>query len=201
MREVFGVPTMAAESPDCTVGFGLFYDWKYALRFELSGEASPPIAAFTRAFFRLQTLLRSVFSEDEEVHPLLRFHDYRKEKHRFKECGFSPPKTFSKEIVRFVDGDGERYREVLLLVPARLGDQNVSAALWASLTKDLHIKPSADLRAYLVSFKRKILIHAYDDRGVDFASPNRSEMQPLFDKHHSWLLAHDLEYMESVFSP
>ncbi len=51
----------------------------------------------------------------------------------------------------------------------------------------------------LVDFQRGILVHVYDDRGMDVISSDRHVLEPLYRDFQDQLLDHDRRRMAGVF--
>ncbi|MDJ0535756.1 MAG: DUF3885 domain-containing protein [Xenococcaceae cyanobacterium MO_207.B15] len=55
-------------------------------------------------------------------------------------------------------------------MPIAINDTNYQAILWAICSKDLGIQPSAKIDCYFIDFKKQIIAHPYDDRGMDIVA-------------------------------
>ena len=64
---------------------------------------------------------------------------------------------------------------------------------------ELGVSPVAPVQSKLLDPDKGVLVHAYDDRGMDVTSIERSETQSLYEKHKAWLLDHDRKRMAAVF--
>jgi len=51
--------------------------------------------------------------------------------------------------------------------------------------------PFPPVIAFLVDFDRDILLHVYDDRGVDVTALDRATLLPLYRSRAEWLLDYD----------
>ena len=60
-------------------------------------------------------------------------------------------------------------------------------------------RPSTDDRIYFVNRTRKIILHMYDDRGMDLIAANRSDLQPIYDEHKNWILDYDRKRIAETF--
>ena len=60
-------------------------------------------------------------------------------------------------------------------------------------------RPRTDDRVYFVNQTRNVILHMYDDRGLDILAANRSDLQAIYDTYKPWLLDYDRVRMEKVF--
>ena len=72
--------------------------------------------------------------------------------------------------------------------------------LWVQIATDLGIGPIAPVQSKLVDPARGVLVHAYDDRGMDVTSLERGETQGLYEAYETWLLDYDRPRMASAFA-
>ncbi|MTH64542.1 DUF3885 domain-containing protein, partial [Paracoccus shanxieyensis] len=52
---------------------------------------------------------------------------------------------------------------------------------------------------YIIDRSRSVILHIYDDRGMDVAAGHPSALRPLYEKFNCWLLDHDREKMDLIF--
>lgn len=71
--------------------------------------------------------------------------------------------------------------------------------LWNQIAADLGVGPQAPVQSKLVDPARGVLVHAYDDRGMDVTSLGASATQGLYRSHKAWLLDYDRPRMAEVF--
>jgi len=50
-----------------------------------------------------------------------------------------------------------------------------------------------------VNRTRNLILHMYDDRGLDLIARHRSDLQAIYDAHKSWVLDYDRHRIERVF--
>ncbi len=73
--------------------------------------------------------------------------------------------------------------------------------LWCAFSSDFGIiKPNPGARVYLFNFKKNIMIHPYDDRGMDIVGPNKRLLKELYHDFNGYLLDYDRAAMDAVFS-
>jgi hypothetical protein len=54
-------------------------------------------------------------------------------------------------------------------------------------------------RLYLASPSRGVLLHPYDDRGLDVVGTTTDSIRSAYEQFRDWLLRHDLEKMTRAF--
>jgi hypothetical protein len=83
------------------------------------------------------------------------------------------------------------------IAPRRIGYKLI---LQAKANDDYHLRRlRTDDRVYFVNRTRNIILHMYDDRGLDLIASHRSDLQAIYDAHKSWVLDYDRERIEKVF--
>jgi hypothetical protein len=111
-------------------------------------------------------------------------------------------KAISEWRARLDPGEPEQWEEDFIWrafdVTSDLGSQD--ALLWSSLTYEMPIEPKAPLISHLLDLERGILLHVYDDRGMDVSALTASPLLPFFTKFDDWLLDHDRGRMEAAFA-
>jgi len=60
-------------------------------------------------------------------------------------------------------------------------------------------RPRTCDRVYFVNRTRNLILHMYDDRGLDIMGARRSDIQLIYDAHRSWILDYDRARIERVF--
>lgn len=191
---------------------GLFYSFDQALRFELGREefgTDRPIRRFVQAHERATTVSQTLFRDSDEVFVLLSSYGMEKpEKKRLKPlklCGIKRhkihylcgnPQSDDDHIAEF-GIDLFRHWDV-----ARIEDEQViSEILWLGIASEMAIEPSfrGSLSAYIVDISRGLILHVYDDRGMDVIATKNEPLNELFTIHRTWLLGSHLPEMIAMF--
>jgi hypothetical protein len=78
----------------------------------------------------------------------------------------------------------------------------VDAILWANIASELGVTPKAHWlpRIFISDFERRLILFAYDDRGMDVIAMAREPLQPIYDQFGDWLLDHDRARMDTHFA-
>ena len=71
--------------------------------------------------------------------------------------------------------------------------------MWGTLANELGIRPRSQCDLYLFDFEIAILVHPYDDRGMDIIGSNQDILKRTYDKFNNWLMDEDREQMMSYF--
>lgn len=191
---------------------GLFHSFDHALRFELGGESlgmDRPILRFTQAHERAKAVSQTLFRNSSEVFVLLSSCGMEKpEKKRLKPlklCGVkrsdisylcSYPQQKDDNTAEF-GSDLFRHWDV-----AQLKDrETVSEILWLGIASEMPIEPGfhGSLGAYLVDISEGLILHVYDDRGMDVIATKPAPLQELFKAYQAWLQQSDLPAMTAMF--
>lgn len=74
--------------------------------------------------------------------------------------------------------------------------------LWCAFVRDFApMSPNPGCGVYLIETAKGILVHPYDDRGMDVVGSGVDILRDLYGKHGKWLLGHDIGTMRRIFSP
>lgn len=203
LEAAFGVP----EFPDC-----LFYQFRYALRFELGGEElgmERPVARFLRAIDRSRRVVETLFASSTDLVTV--FSSFASDeppvasvKEALDDCGFNASgliciRSTPQHDLEHIEQFGEDLFRHWFSRP--LPDQHgMDELLWCSLAAEMPITPSARLISYIVDPSLRLVAHPYDDRGMDLVAMERAPLQPLYSNYRQWLTADDLDRMDATFA-
>lgn len=196
LYEVFGERAFEA---------GLFYANEPALRFELSRGGSR-VEQFTQAYDRAREIARFAFRDSASLAVVLAwFGEGPPVRHMdvfrsLRACGVRMGRPRSC-WTRWYEADEYDPAEQRILVAFRVDPSALDGLLWGALAVDLGIRPRLLARVYLADPGRGLLLHPYDDRGMDAIGPDRERLRELFARFRDCLLAYDLARMEAFFAP
>jgi len=185
----------------------LFYNFPGGLRFKLSSGGSPLDQALT-ALRKATVICDDVFGEEETilVHlqafaPASRF-GLRKKLCELHIAGIFVPKVRdvwleAEDQTDEVDGSSCWVNCAFEVSTAKL--QNL---LWCAVTADFgaSLRPNPHCRVYLLNLTKGIVVHPYDDRGMDVISRRTSALAGLYERHNDLLLEYDMEAMRETFA-
>ncbi|WP_420586486.1 DUF3885 domain-containing protein [Ruegeria sp.] len=203
IQEMFGVQELP---------HGLFYSFDLALRFELGGEEfgmERPMRRFTQANERSKAISKKFFENSPEVFVLLSSYGMEQpdkkrlaplklcgiEQSEFKYLGKTPQQD-NDHISEF-GSDLFRHWDVVKLKDR----QSISEILWLVIASEMIIEPSfrGMVSAYIVDLSNGLILHVYDDRGMDVIATKYAPLKTLFTTYRTWLLGHDLLQMTAKF--
>jgi hypothetical protein len=185
----------------------LFYNFPGGLRFELS-EGGSPLDQVLVALRKATIICDDVFAGDELIllhlqafAPPSRFR-LRAKIRELRLAGVDIPKFrdvwLEKEEDEAADDDVDRYWiNCAFEVPA----PKLQNLLWCAFTTDFGpLRPNPNCRVYLLNTNKGIVVHPYDDRGMDIISQSTSALAGLYERHNDLLLDYDMEAMHTTFA-
>lgn len=193
---------------------GMFYDFEYALRFELGGEDNSvrrPIKRFLQAFDRANQIAQHLFKKSDTLWLLCSsFNGELLKKKRlkiFKYCGLSKSK-FSylgataqndSEHIALFDEDLYLHWDAAKIKSL----EQLTEILWLALGAEIVFRPAIpnkyQMNIYIADFEKSIALCPYDDRGVDIVSLDKENLIGLYNTYKSWLLDYDIDRMQRIF--
>ncbi len=187
---------------------GLFYAHQPALRFELS-LGGDRLDQFEQAWDRGRGIVDTAFGDAPALvavvswfsrGPMLR---HREVFRSLRACGVRPGRPRAAWTEPYVDPgvdpdlDGPETRAFAAFFVER---QAVHRLLWGALAVDLGIRPRLEASLYLADPERGVLVHPYDDRGMDVIGPDRARLAELYGRFNDRLLDWDRERMDAFFA-
>jgi hypothetical protein len=187
--------------------YALFYDFPGGLRFALSDGGSPLDQALT-ALRKATIICDDVFRGEEKilVHlgafaPASRF-GFRKMLRELRIAGIVVPKAREVWVDIEDDTDDEDENSYWVSCAFELPTAKLQNLLWCAVTADFgsSLRPNPHCRVYLVNPDKGIIVHPYDDHGMDVISRRTSALAGLYERHKDLLLEYDMEAMRETFS-
>lgn len=197
--------TMTQEIVGHPYRYALFYNFPGGLRFELS-EGGSPLDQVLTALRKATAVCEDVFAKEEKilVHlltflPPSRF-GLRRKLREIQIAGITIPKV--REL--WLDKEDQDDDEVFYWVNCafEVPVSKVQNLIWCAVTTDFgtSLAPSPQCRVYLLNPNDGIVVHPYDDRGMDVISQRKSALAGLYERHKDILLSHDIEVMRQTFA-
>ncbi|MFT3690471.1 DUF3885 domain-containing protein [Paenirhodobacter sp.] len=203
IRDVFGWNCF----PD-----SLFYEAKYALRFDLGGEMPSHPLRFLRAMDRAREVAATVFEQSLNLTAIVCYYDGERRSSRaassFKalaqigfQAEFSKPERIPLNDRDYIAEFGEDLCAYWCSAEMKRSCEDRDALLWACTAREIGIFPKARWlsRIYIVDFDRGVVLNVYDDRGMDLAALDPDKLRPAYHAFSEWLLDHDRERMIMTF--
>ncbi len=191
---------------------GLFHSFDRSLRFELGGEefgTDRPMRRFIQAIERSKAVSQTFFGNSPEVFVLLSSYGMEQPDRKrlaplqfcgIKHCEFKylskTPLQDDDHIAEF-GSDLFRHWDVVKLKDG----QSISEILWLGIASEMAIEPSFRglMSAYVVDLSNGLILHVYDDRGMDVVATKDAPLKILFTTYRTWLLEHDLPRMNAKY--
>lgn len=198
----------------------LDHDWRkpfeqspYSLRFELGGVAfscaGAPVPRFIQALSRATAIKDVAFSGDIAVTALVACEPERWGSFRADEfdgfeglarMGFRAKLLHEWTAPLFphsgVEESGFHWRS-FDLTSDKAGQDTL---LWCSVAYDMQVAPKAAISSFFVNSERGIMLHVYDDRGMDVIALAAETLRDLYKEFDHWLLDYDRERMKAAFA-
>lgn len=182
------------------------------LRFELGGEefdhAVQPVPRFLQAHRRASTIANALFSgnctavvawDGQAPDSTGLFDDGEDGFTALQSTGFRPPLISEWRAMLYPDPDDET--GVWQLRSYDLGHDKAArdTLLWHAIASEMPIYPSAPIVTFLLDPCKSVMLHVYDDRGMDVIASNPAQIQGLHADFKDWLLDYDSERMARLF--
>lgn len=188
-------------------GNALFYRVPGGLRFELS-EGGAPLDQVLTAIRKATDVLEFVFSERETVLICLRRFmgtnpfSLRRPFRELASAGVSIPaqREIWLEDVPLDDRWDENVEEWTAFVAFEFPLVRIQNLLWCAFATDFGpFRPNPHCSVYFVDVERRLLVHPYDDRGMDIIGPNSELLSQVYVRFNSMLLDYDRSTMDETF--
>jgi hypothetical protein len=191
-----------------------FRNTPYSLRFELGGEdfgcIDAPVPRFVQALTRSRAISDAVFADSSQLWAIVASEaDPSKDFLAPMPNGFEALSDFglrgnavAEWRARLDPNEPEQREEDFIWrafnVTSDIATRDV--LLWCSLAYEMPIKPKAPVVSYLADLERAILLHVYDDRGMDVSALEPSHLLPFYKRFGHWLLDYDRDRMRAAFA-
>lgn len=183
---------------------GCFYQNEPALRFELSLEGHR-LDQFAQAWDRARPIVDYAFGDSAElVVVLTSLHADSPSRHRalfrsLRELGVRMGRPRAWWTEPFED-DWMGEPEMRLFVAFTCGREALHRLLWGALAVDLGVRPRLADHLFVADPARGVVVHPYDDRGMDVVGPNRALLAELYHRFNAELLDYDRARMDGFFA-
>lgn len=113
--------------------------------------------------------------------------------------GFDAPQISKWQATLYPDPDGEAY--VWDVRSYDLGHDKVArdTLLWHAIAAEMPVYPSAPVVAFLLDPNSFVMLHVYDDRGMDVIAHDSVKLRELYFNFSNWLLDDDRDRMAKLF--
>ncbi|WP_309572266.1 DUF3885 domain-containing protein [Deinococcus sp.] len=174
-----------------------YYAREPALRFELGGEGLV-LDRFTQAYDRARAIAALAFKGSSTIVVIPGCYEVGNEGRKAalrsaRACGVALPASLETLTLPAEHGLNRT------LVAFENGVEATPRLLWGALAAEMGIRPRLRGDVYLADLSEGILLHPYDDRGLDIVGSKRTQLLPLYTAFGGWLLDHDRPQMDSMF--
>jgi hypothetical protein len=179
---------------------------KFWIRFELGLDPLNNSAYFDEMNDRASSIIKFVFSNDDEVHVVNRISFLKGS--RLSELPAMSRYFKSKESMRNLtletipyeyDENDIEFLTNEFIVKTTFQDIRTSYLITALGNKDFRRKPRVRGNIYLLNVTKQILFHMYDDRGCDVYANNKEALLPLYHRNRKWILDYNRIYIDGLF--
>ena len=201
--------TLAQIAGDSAYGHALFYHYPGGLRFELSAGGSPLDQVLT-ALRKATSICDDIFDGDAQILVHLRKKSWdsspfalRSTLRELDLAGIHIPADHEAWIV-VEDGvteDDFAERSYTINCVFNIPTAKLQNLLWCAFASDFApLSPNPKCRIYLAEPRKGVIVHPYDDRGMDIVGCGHACLQTLHVKHGQWLSDYDKATMRRTFS-
>lgn len=182
----------------------------YSLRFELGGDFSnlhEPVRRFTQAYDRARTVAEWVFRGTKRLTAVVMWIEEPSGLSGLpREIGItslasvgfdtSQPTRSWEGLPPWLDGeDPETNRCHWAAFDLSSCRSQSDILLWCSIADEMPVEPDAAVVSYLLDPDAGLLLHVYDDRGMDLTGLSAESVAPAYREFDRWLLDYDRERM------
>lgn len=184
----------------------IFYYCHTGIRFEIGvgdiydNDSSPSKEYVENALNRVIT----IYNEGIKCPSLLTWEVYPQndgEKHNFqiifqeKIASILPQEEYSQDIK--VDGNTTKITEFYWdLKKSKIPMEKVFREI---ILGDLGGVQEFVSSVYLFDIENHVMLHLYDDRGLDIVAHDKNTLMPLYQKLNTWILDYDREQIDKIF--
>lgn len=181
-------------------GHNLFANNDSAIRLELA-HGDSRIERFENALLRARTIVSDVFSESDQLRVCLTYYGttFAGSKSLFRDlrdCEVSIGRPYFADSRR-IDDESDAITLSRIFFESDRG--SVDRKIWGVIARELGVQPSLGCNLYVFDPELRVLMHPYDDRGMDVLGPNRQILSEVYSKYRHWLLDYNLDEMRNRY--
>ncbi|MBT9313473.1 DUF3885 domain-containing protein [Leptothoe kymatousa] len=205
---------------DIKLEMPLFYRCPFGLRLEI-GPATLGVwkdrdnFIYNEDYFdiarqRAVAIFESAFVPTDRISMVLQIYAYGRQKIHRSNYLFRQIKAVDAKVIKYsTRGDlyvedrtnnRERWRRVTIsqLQTRDIAYENL---LHAMVNQDFSNRtPSLSGQLFFLNHDKQIVLNLYDDRGMDVVSLTRQPLEPLYQRHNTWILDRNREQIENRFN-
>lgn len=190
----------------------MFYQASFGLRFELGGDLGMGPLRFMQAVDRARAVATALFSQSETLVAFVSIYGeerttrlHSKAIQQLERLGFPHPFGSAAKVPQddqeYIAEFGRDLFRYWYAAEFTNDAAAVSALLWASVAREMDIRPRAQSLAtiHIADIQKRLALTVYDDRGMDVVGPNRRTLTSLYREFNAWLLDYDRAEMDAMF--
>lgn len=191
----------------------LFYNSRFSLRFELGAPHEMGPVRFIQAMDRARAVASFVFSKSSNLTVVVPFSGQydqtslpRETLKTLKSLDFSGEiaaidRIETADLGECWDLEEGCYRFLCSLHLPNREDQ-ILPFIWAAVAEEMRIGPhySSIAKSYIVDPESGVVLHIYDDRGMDVIAVGPHTLRPCYEQFNDWLLDYGRDQMDATFS-
>lgn len=113
--------------------------------------------------------------------------------------GFSAPQVSEWRAILYPDPEDEAYEWQLRRYDVGQDKVARDTLLWHAIASEMPVYPSAPIVTFLLDPTTSVMLHVYDDRGMDVIADDPAKLHDLHVEFADWLLDYDRERMTNLF--
>lgn len=190
-----------------------YRDSPFSIRFELGGQTfgnDAPVPRFLQAFGRAKCIAQEVFEASAQTlgivgawpNPALDI--FAPAEDGFEALGaagftLEPMSEWQAPLWPDQAEDEDRMPHRWRAFDVTDDEAQRDVLLWCAVSMEMAVRPKAPVLSFLADFDRNILLHVYDDRGMDVTALDPETLLPVYRRRRDWLLDHDRLRMSDAF--
>ena len=205
---------MRLNFPGLLLGPALFYSWPIGIRFEPNQNHRPNIE-WEAVLQRACSLYEAAFRPGD-LGFIVSGHEFELE--RKKRGPGKPPElrhsvfALSRKHRLGLHGVAGRHRsttyqdrETSIITTYRWAEMEANRigyreVLLAIMNTDFPSRtPRIQDRVYFINRNRNVILHMYDDRGMDLIAPSVEDLKAIYQQHKNWVLDYRRSAVEELF--
>ncbi|AZZ94124.1 DUF3885 domain-containing protein [Hahella sp. KA22] len=192
----------------------LFYRWPIGVRFEIGAPETGVWSDFENgvlnthyfenAVRRARSICHAAFSESDDVDVVYEIIGHRRHKIKRKSYVLRQISDSARKNVTFesekVDGKRGLYRKTAYVTGVTSGEVDYANIFLSIVNTDFPQRsPSLRGRCYFVNRTKDMILHMYDDRGMDVIATDRSALRNVYVRCNDWILEQDKPSIDALF--
>jgi hypothetical protein len=199
---------LAEAFPGLVLNPPLFYRWPVGIRFDLGGRALKPDEV-DLVLLRAASLFEAAFSAEDTC--IVVAQDWPEENRLPWLARIVPLFTFARSNAAGLDAPQGRletldeeepevgpYTLTWVKQPARVLDYRLIFSAIANA--DHGRSPAISSRVYLINLVSNVILHMYDDRGLDLIASRKDALSKVYRDFNSWILDYDRAQINRTFA-